>query len=177
MSLFIDFLKNRSASEAKKGWFDAINDNTAERLPYFESFIDLLEEAGLKESEETKDDWKIFNFKYKNEVWVSLRIKGSHIDMDFPITTKIFENEDCVKSPYHCIAIAYNYLRNRCVNRCETGEAIVSLGFMISSYMTHITNGEFRSKRIQWKKDNIEKPKKVIEKDYSNKKKLKGLFL
>lgn len=117
----------------------------------YESLVDLLEEMGLKETKTKNKNTIFIKYKYENKVWVSFIFDGTHVDMKMPIFEEVLK-ENKRSNPLYCLHIAYNFLRENCINTHEQGKAIESLGFMLSAYMSYITNYKFKSKRILWEK-------------------------
>jgi hypothetical protein len=111
----------------------------------YESLVDLLEEMGLKETQQKNT----ISYTYNDEVWISFTFDGTSVDMEMPIFEEVLK-ENKRGNPLYCVIIAYNFLRNNCINTHEQGMALESLGFLLSAYMSYKTNYKFKSKRILW---------------------------
>ena len=111
----------------------------------FESLVDLLEEMGLKETQQNNT----ISYTYNEEVWISFIFDLSYhsiLDIELPI----FKNLLKLNNPLYCFVVSYRMLREHCINTHEQGMALESLGFLLNAYMSYKTNYKFKSKRILW---------------------------
>ena len=114
----------------------------------YESLVDLLEEMGLKETQQKNT----ISYIYNDEVWISFTFDGSYSSIELPIFDNLLLKKDRLNNPLYCFVVSYNMLRENCSNTHEQGMALESLGFLLSAYMSYKTNYKFKSKRILWEK-------------------------
>lgn len=117
----------------------------------YESLADLLEEMGLEENKTKNKNTIFIKYKYENKVWISFIFDGTHVGMKMPVFEEVLK-ENKRSNPLYCLHIAYSFLRDNCINNHEQGKALESLGFLLSAYMSYITDYKFKSKRILWEK-------------------------
>lgn len=130
MSLLLNYIK-------KNRYFDS------NAIYSYKRMTEYLEEMKLEE----KQQGNIFTYSYNNEVWASIEIKGNYINFETPVTDKIAGDQN---NPLFCFVTAYLALSDMCVDVGHVGLAVISRGLLLSRYMTYVTNGAFKSKRIIW---------------------------